>query len=360
MLRKPAAAVAVLPVVAIAILLWFRLSPWPGSMLIRRAFTRGARGTSERLAGRVPAGIVEQAALQYDRHDPAALLDIYRPGGSGTGDGSDGGLPKLPVVVWIHGGAWISGGRRDIANYLKILAARGMVTVGVDYPIAPGSRYPEPLRYVNRALGYLTEQSAALGIDTSRLVLAGDSAGSQIAAQIALLITDPDYARKVGIEPEIHPGQLRAMLLNCGAYDLRLASGGKGLQGWFLGTTLRAYSGTRDFLSSKDFRLASVLEHVDGRFPPTFITAGNDDPLLEHSLAMAARLKELGVPVDAMFFDPDHRPALGHEYQFDLEPPEGREALDRMARFVAAHTGPSAPQRVGPAETGNQDGSGPD
>ncbi|MDQ2621492.1 MAG: alpha/beta hydrolase, partial [Actinomycetota bacterium] len=241
-----------------------------------------------------------------------------------------------PVIVWIHGGAWISGARGDIANYLRILAGRGMVTVGVDYSIAPASRYPAPLRQVNRALGFLSENSAELGIDPGRIVLAGDSAGSQIAAQVAALTTDPGYASKIGIEPRLRPGQLRAALLNCGAYDLNLASG-KGLQGWFLGTALRAYSGSRDYLDLESFRLASVAGHVSDRFPPTFITAGNDDPLLPHSVAMARRLTELGVTTDPMFFDPDHRPRLGHEYQFDLELAEGREALERMVGFVQDH-----------------------
>lgn len=329
-----------LAVAALLAILWIRLSPWPGSMLIRLAFNRGARATSERLAAKVAPGVEERLGIRYDPEDEAALLDVFWPGEPSAGTAAP------PVVVWIHGGAWISGRRGDIANYLRILAGRGIVAVGVDYSIAPESRYPRALRQVNAALRFLSAEARELDLDPGRFVLAGDSAGAQIAAQAAAVITDPAYAARTAIEPGIAAEQLRATLLCCGAYDLRLATG-TGLEGWFLGTALWAYSGSREYSAAESFRLASVAEHAGPGFPPSFITAGNADPLLAHSRAMAGRLTGLGVPVEAVFFEPDHRPELGHEYQFDLDREEGREALDRMVRFATVHAGgatrPSAP-----------------
>lgn len=296
-------------------------------MLIRFAFSRGAAETSEALESRVPDGIVADLDRHYDEDDGDAYLDLYYPEQPGSGTG------RMPVVVWVHGGAWISGDKRDVANYLRILASKGMVTVGVGYSIAPEAKYPTPVEQVNAALGYLRRQSGELGIDPGRLVLAGDSAGSQIASQVALLTRDSGYAEAVGIEPQIKPDQLKAILLNCGAYDLGLANG-SGLEGWFLKTALWAYSGSRDFRDDPRFTYASITERVNDRFPPSFITAGNDDPLLPHSEGLARRLEEVDVTVDALFFAGELEPGLGHEYQFDLDRPEGREALNRMVRFV--------------------------
>jgi acetyl esterase/lipase len=83
----------------------------------------------------------------------------------------------------------------------------------------------------------------------------------------------------------------------------------------------------------------STIDHVTPAFPPVFIGGGNADPLTEaHSRPFAARLRELGVAVSTLFYDADHRPPLGHEYQFDLDLAEGREALASTLDFLRAHT----------------------
>lgn len=82
----------------------------------------------------------------------------------------------------------------------------------------------------------------------------------------------------------------------------------------------------------------SVAQHLTARFPPTFITAGNGDPLVGQSTGLAQRLQVLGVPVDTLHYPPDHRPRLPHEYQFNLDTDDGRNALRRIVAFLNAHT----------------------
>ena len=96
---------------------------------------------------------------------------------------------------------------------------------------------------------------------------------------------------------------------------------------------LWAYSGTRDFATDPRFAPASVLHYVTAAFPPTFISAGNGDPLLTQSEALASSLRGLGVPVDALFFPADTTPKLGHEYQFSLDA-AGELALRRVEAFL--------------------------
>src|SRR3546814_17115432 len=83
------------------------------------------------------------------------------------------------------------------------------------------------------AVGHLIRHAGELRIDPDRMILAGDSAGAQIAAQVALITTDPAYAAWVGIAPTLSPDQLCALLLLSGAYDLD-AVDYDGDQGWFL------------------------------------------------------------------------------------------------------------------------------
>ncbi|HET7795176.1 MAG TPA: alpha/beta hydrolase, partial [Rhizobacter sp.] len=99
-----------------------------------------------------------------------------------------------------------------------------------------------------------------------------------------------------------------------------------------------AYSGTRAYESAPAFAsTANVIDHLTVDFPPAFVSAGNADPLLAHSKALAARLQALGTPLKTLFFAADHRPPLPHEYQFDLDSADARRALGEAVDFVRAH-----------------------
>lgn len=305
----------------------FYVSPWPGVLLIRAVFDRGADQASAALAPRVPGGLIVQASIPYDPADKDALLDIYKPASVPAG---------RSTIVWFHGGGFVSGRRADVANYLKILAGRGFAVVNVDYTIAPEAIYPTPVRQASRALAFLAANAQRLGIGAGRFVLAGDSAGAQIAAQTAAVTTNPGYAKAVGVAPGIPADRLAGALLFCGVYDISRMGQGGGILGWFVGAAKWAYSGKRDAGDAAGLATMSVAPNVTAQFPPAFITAGNADPLQSQSVALAAALKKRGVPVAELFFAADHRPPLGHEYQFDLGSDAGREALEKAVAWAKA------------------------
>jgi len=311
-------------VLALVVVLAFQVSPWPGALVIRAVFDIGASRTAEALRKHVPPGVVATLDEVYDAADPDARLDVYRP--------ADATAP-LTTVVWVHGGGWVSGDKADIGNYARVLAGRGFTVVSVGYSIAPRATYPTPARQVVKALAHLVTHAGRLQIDPNRIVLAGDSAGGQIAGQVANLVTSPAYAAAVGISPSLAPGQLVGMLLFCGAYD-SAAVRMEGALGWFVHTVLWSYSGRSDFASDPTFLRMNVTPNVTARFPPSFISAGNGDPLGPQSVALADRLENLGVRVDRLFFPPDHQPALPHEYQFNLDTADGRVSLERAVAFL--------------------------
>lgn len=317
----------VVVVAAVAVYAAFQLSPWPSVFLIRHAFSGDGEAAAVALARHVPAGIAEMRDIAYVKGDRDARLDVfYPPGVAGT-------PTRLPAIVWVHGGAWVAGTKNEIANYLKILAGRGYVVVGVDYSLAPGATHPVPVRQVNAALAYLARQAERLHIDQDRIVLAGDSAGAQIAAEVANLVSVPEYAAAIGIEPAIARASLRGVILYCGAYDVSLVNL-EGSYGGFLQTVLWSYSGHRNFKDDEHFRMASVARYVTAAFPPAFVSAGNADPLEPQSVALAEALEAAGAPVDTLFFADDHQPPLPHEYQVNLDTAEGQEALARSLRFL--------------------------
>lgn len=304
----------------------FRSSPRPAAFLVRSLFDLDARRVNAKIADLVPAGV---GSIMDQPYGPAAdeRLDVYFPQSCTT---------VLPTVVWIHGGGWLSGDKSQIVNYLTILAAQGYTVVGINYSLAPGSTYPTPLIQANRALGYLSSKAADLHIDPTRIVLAGDSAGSHIAAQLAALTTDPSYAELTGIRPALDAAQLAGTILTCGVYNMMaIDPADMGLAGGLIRTFAWSYSGVKDY--QRDFPRIdelSVVDYVTAHFPPTFITGGNADPLTPQSQELAERLTGLGVQVDALFYPDDRQPALGHEYQFDLTGAAGQHAFEKITMFL--------------------------
>lgn len=318
--------IALAALVALAVLTWtaFAVSPWPSALLIRGAFDREARRVAEALTPHVPIGVRERLDVSTDPEDRAARFDVFLP---------PAGVAPLPVtVVWIHGGAWISGDKAFIANYARILAGRGVPTVTLGYTIAPEATYPTAVRQVATTLAHLAARHEALGIP-ARFVLAGDSAGAQLAAQVATLVTSPPYATALGIAPPVEPARLAGTLLHCGAYDIDLLDFSGGFGG-FLRTVFWSYSGRKDFIGRPELATISVRRWVTPAFPPTFISAGNGDPLLSQSIAFADTLAGHGVTVDRLFHPAGRTPPLGHEYQFDLGDEAGRMALERALVFL--------------------------
>lgn len=185
------------------------------------------------------------------------------------------------------------------------------------------------------ALRYLQDNAARLLIDPRRIVIAGDSAGAHIAAQLGALVTTPGYADTMGVTPTIAPEQLRGLVLACGPYDMSLAEQTSDRAGRrFIKAVLWAYAGRRNFLDDPAFATWSVTDNLTGDFPPSLITVGNADPLKAHSEHLASRLGQQEVRVETVLWPDGHRPSLGHEYQFDLDTAEGRQFLERMLTFL--------------------------
>jgi acetyl esterase len=301
----------------------FQFSPWPSALWLRLQWDRSGVEMNNSLRKHLPAGVVDRLNLQYDTNDDAARLDVFTPLSVKATD------RVLPTIVWVHGGSWISGSKDQIANYLRILAARGFAVVGVDYTLAPARIYPNPVRQVNAALGFLNRNGLSLHVDRSQLFLAGDSAGAQIAAQVANIISSPSYAADVGIVPSVDRSQLKGVVLHCGTYEAKLARFRKKGVLW-------AYFGTQDFSSDPRLSQFSVARHVTSEFPPMFISVGNDDELAPQSYLFADNVAAQGVLVDRLFFSKDYTPKVWHQFQFDLDTRAGRLALEHSVDFISA------------------------
>lgn len=307
-----------------------RLSPWPDVWLLRHVSLvfgdQGAKAAAA-LARRVPPGVESHLDVSYDGEDADARMDVFFPSHAPTAQAT---------IVWVHGGAFVAGTKSDIRPYLAILASHGYTAVGIEYSKAPERTYPTPVLQLGKALAYLQSHAAAFHVDPERFVLAGDSAGAQIAAQAAVSVSNPGYALAAKLPAALRPEQLRGVMLFCGPYDLGLIP----RDGRFANLTnklLWSYFGRRDFEHSPGYRYFSVVDFVSTEFPPSFISAGNTDPLLEHSQRLVSALQRVGASPDALFF-PQTGVPVPHEYQFDLESSAGQQALGRILGHLSEWT----------------------
>jgi len=330
-MRRLALYLAVVVLISLAgVALLAQLSPWPGVQALRVVFDLGAARSSAALEPLLPEDRVERLDLAYGP-DRRERLDLFLPPGPPPPQG-------WPVLVWVHGGAFVSGQKEDVGNYLRLIVPKGFAAIAPDYSRAPTARHPTPTAQILEVLLWIKASAQDRPIDPSRIVLAGDSAGSHIALQTAIALHDPAYARSLGLRPQTEPASLRGLALFCGIYDLPSETG-PGLAGFVLRTASRAYLGAADAARAPDAAGFDLLARLPATLPPLFLSAGNADPLLPQTEALAAAARAQGITTQALLFAADHQPPLGHEYQFTLDD-AGRQAMDRLTTFLTDVTRP--------------------
>ncbi|HZV80253.1 MAG TPA: alpha/beta hydrolase [Candidatus Binatus sp.] len=113
---------------------------------------------------------VRTSSEVYGSQESAQALDLYAP------DGAHG----APLAIYVHGGAWVSGDKRDYVQLGRSLARCGIAAAIVNYPLAPQTPAALQAASVGQALEWLKRNASKHGFDVSRIVLIGHSAGAQL------------------------------------------------------------------------------------------------------------------------------------------------------------------------------------
>ena len=141
----------------------------------------------------VPPGVTFHRDLTYVRHGRRALqLDLYLP------QAEHG--HSIPIVLLVHGGGWRTGERKNLAALAVRLARRGYASATVSYRLSGEARYPGAVDDVRAALRWVREHAHHYRLDPGRVVLAGGSAGGQIASLVGVSAASGEVAAIVNID----------------------------------------------------------------------------------------------------------------------------------------------------------------
>jgi acetyl esterase len=200
-----------------------------------------------------------------------------------------------PCLVFFHGGGWVIGDLETHDVVCRKLAAEGeLIVISVDYRLAPEHKFPAAVDDAIASTKWIAANAGKLGIDASRLMVGGDSAGGNLAAVVSLAARDgngPKIAGQVLIYPATdfsrkHPSHREpetSILLT------------HSVIGWFM----NHYMGDADI---NDWRASPARAKTLAGLPPAYVLTAGADPLRDEGDEYAKRLKEAGVSVTYRHF----------------------------------------------------------
>jgi len=215
-------------------------------------------------------------SISYGR-GPRQTLDLYRPRLAAS----------APVLIFFYGGRWESGEKEIYFFLASALARRGIAVAVPNYRVYPQARFPVFLQDAARAVRFIIDNAADLGLDRRRIFLMGHSAGAHIAAMLRL---DERWLGEMTLDPR---RDLAGMIGLAGPYDFLP----------FNDATLDAIFGTRDLSQTQPINFVRPNE------PPVLLATGGADRTVSPSntARLASRIRSGGGAVTDVIY-----PRIGH------------------------------------------------
>ena len=237
---------------------------------------------------------------------------LPKPDVSQVTDTKIGGVPARvyrvsegtsPCIVYFHGGGWVIGDLETHDSLCRQLAlAAGMTLIAVDYRLAPEHPFPAAIDDCYKVTAEIAANGDALGVDGSRIAVAGDSAGGNLSACVCLMAKDkaaageaaPDIAFQLLVYP-VTDATMSAQSIeeNAEGYLLTKAS-----MQWFWDH----YAGGNKKAVASPYASPINAEDLSG-LPPACVITAEFDPLRDEGEAYAEKLKAAGVAVTLKRYD---------------------------------------------------------
>ncbi|MDK4716845.1 alpha/beta hydrolase [Rhizobium sp. CNPSo 4039] len=248
-------------------------------------------------------GTPQQARIDYDANCPtlqgareavASVEDLGIAGPNGPitlriyrGIGAP--LKHGPGLIYLHGGGWVIGNLESHDEICRWFANTAKCTVICpDYRLAPEHKFPAGVTDCAATLAFVVKSAADLGIDPGRIAVAGDSAGGNLAAVLALMSRNGD-APPLAAQLLIYPNTDAAQT----ADSYRRYAEGFGLTA----STMRWFRDhyVRTAADIADWRVSPLQAETLAGVAPAFVATAGHDILVDEGIAYAGRLREEGV-----------------------------------------------------------------
>jgi acetyl esterase/lipase len=249
---------------------------------------------------------VSSQVYTYDQTRNLAL-DFYRAVGTA----------KAPWVLVIHGGGWDSGERTQLSELNSVLAKRGIAVASISYRLAPEAKWPAPKEDALSAVQFMKEHAQELGIDPTRWVVLGRSAGGQIAEALAFSSSDSTLKGCISFYA---PADLN-FAYEFGREDDVLRSP----------ALLREYIGGNPKEKAEAFNDASAIRFAGKTSVPTLLLHGARDSLVwtKQSERLISKLHDNGVASALIML-----PWATHGFDYSLNGPGGQVSTYAVEYFL--------------------------
>ncbi|AIT82234.1 alpha/beta hydrolase [Novosphingobium pentaromativorans] len=230
------------------------------------------------------------------------IVDIYVPASKGP----------HPLVMYIHGGGWVSGHTRhsgamaDFPAALASLASEGFVVASLEYRLSGEAKFPAQFQDAKAALRFLRKNAEKYGIDPKRVGVWGGSAGGHLTALTSLA------CHETTLDPaSTEDGCVQAAVTWYGVFDFAAIAASR------TGGADDAVAKLLDCdgpCSNEKYAAASPVTYIDSKDPPFLLIHGEEDkvvPVAQSHLA-ETRLREAGVPVTAIYIPGVDHSFIGH------------------------------------------------
>ena len=264
-----------------------------------------ALALTQMVEGKEPIGKIENGSLPGP--EGALPFRMYTPASPGA--------EPLACIVYFHGGAWIFG---NLAN------ASGCRVISVDYRLAPEHKFPAGVEDAYAATKWVAANASSIGVDAARIVVAGDSAGGNLAAVVC------QQAKTGG--PKIALQVLFCPVVDIGAENQSRLDFA---EGYFLERPLMIWAGTHYLPSGVDItdpRLSPLRAADLSGLPPAHIHTAGYDPLRDEAKDYADSLEGAGVKVRYTC----HEHMIHHFYAMAGAIPYAKTALEAAGAQIKA------------------------
>ncbi len=232
-----------------------------------------------------------QADIEYAKVGEVSLkLDLHRPA-----------VENPPLIVYVHGGAWRAGSKKDVP--IGKLMEQGYAIASVDYRLSTQAVFPAQVHDIKAAIRFLRDNAQSLHVNASKIGILGSSAGGHLAALVGMSNGNKALEGKVGGHLD-QSSDVQAIVSFYGASNLQTILSQSTDHGLSVRIpALKLLLGDTPDKKPELAKLASPVAHLDKNDPPLLLIHGDADPQMppQQSQELAKAYQAQGLPVTLIF-----------------------------------------------------------